>query len=127
MAFHPHSYQLFSRAGNPTHPHSHHYHSHQQSLCEFRPFIQLMLRQEPSEQRSFVRIDVVLISRGFPDSWTRIAVPNITDSLPLRLRKLIYCKYQSLRIDTCDQNNKQLHPLPCPLPIIITSTHKQHH
>ena len=51
--------------------------------------VHFRLRQETSEQRSLARTDTVLISLFLPKIRTGITV---TDSLSLKLRKLVYCR-----------------------------------
>ena len=54
-----------------------------------QPFSQFRLRRGTSEQSSLVRTDTVLISFFFLKLQKGITV---TDSLSLRLRKLVYCR-----------------------------------
>ena len=58
-----------------------------QTFCQFR------LCQGTKELGSLVRIDTFLISPFFLKVWTAITGLTITDSLSLRLRKVVYCRY----------------------------------
>ena len=90
--------------------------------------IELRQHQEPSERWSLVRTDTALISSCFPKTWTGTTVLSITRSLLLRIRKLVCCKLQSLRIDALiRRGNHPLHSFPCPLSITITSIPYQYH
>lgn len=69
--------------------HSHHYRFHQQSLPLFQPFSKLRLCRGPNEQGCLVRIAATLITPCFTKSSTGITELKTTDSLLLKLRKLI--------------------------------------
>ena len=56
-------------------------------------FSQFRLRQETKELWSLARNDTILISPFFLKAWTVMTGLTITNSLSLRLRKLVYCKY----------------------------------
>ena len=58
-----------------------------------QPFSQFRLRQGTKELWSLVRNDTIFISPFFFKVWTVITGLTITNSLSLRLRKLVYCKY----------------------------------
>ena len=55
-------------------------------------FSQFRLRQRTKELSSLVRNDTVLISPFFLKVWTMVTGLTITDSLSLRLIKLVYCR-----------------------------------
>ena len=57
-----------------------------QTFCQFR------LRQGTMELGSLVRTETVLMPPFFLEVWTAIIGLTITDSLSLRLRKLVYCR-----------------------------------
>ena len=57
-----------------------------QTFCQFR------LRQGTMELGSLVRTETVLMPPFFLEVWAAITVLTITDSLSLRLRKLVYCR-----------------------------------
>ena len=59
-------------------------------------FNQFRLRQESKVQGSLVRNDIAVISSYFPGLWKGITVLIIFDSLSLRLKKLVHCRWKSL-------------------------------
>ena len=65
-------------------------------FCLPQPFRQFRLRPRVRELTSIVRSDIVLTSPFFLKAQTVITGLTITDSLSLRLRKLVYCRQQSL-------------------------------
>ena len=56
-----------------------------------QPFSQCRLRQGTRKLGSLVRTNTVLISLFFLKAWTVTIGLTTTDSLSLRLRKLVYC------------------------------------
>ena len=56
------------------------------------PFCQFRLPQGTRELGSLVKTDTVSISPFFLKVWTAITGLAITDSLSVRLRKLVYCR-----------------------------------
>ena len=84
-------------------------------------FGQFRLRQGNMELESLVRTDTVLISPIFLKILAVIAGLTITDSLSLRLRKLMYCRQQSLmKILAIGMANYPIHFFPYPQSIVIT-------
>ena len=57
-----------------------------------QPFRQFRLRQRTRKLERLARNDTVLISPFFLKLWKVIAGLTVTDSLLLRLRKLVYCR-----------------------------------
>ena len=82
--------------------------SAQKIFLYFQPICQFRLRQETRKLGSLVRTDSILVSHLLPQCmvsdnrahclsvWSVITGLTITDSLSLRLRKLVYCRQQSL-------------------------------
>ena len=58
-----------------------------------QPFHQFRLRQGTRELENLVGNDTVLISLFFLKVWAVITGLAITNSLSLRFRKLVYCRY----------------------------------
>ena len=67
------------------------------SVSDVRLFLfnQFRLRQESKVQGSLVRNDIAVISSYFPGLWKGIRVLIISDSLSLRLKKLVHCRWKS--------------------------------
>ena len=101
-----------SHSANFTHLRSHYYNF-------LQPFIQLRVREAPNEQKSLAKTCTALVSPCLPEAWIWIAAFTITDSLSLRLKKLVYYNQQFLRIDSYDEKVQPIHSnlLPCPLPV----------
>ena len=93
-----------------------------QSVSLFQPFNQLSQRRGPNEWGSIVRIDAVLMSPCFSETWTGVTHLIIADSFSLSLRKLVYCKKKPPRkMFLFKMGNNPLHPLLWHLSITITS------
>ena len=85
-------------------------------------FSQFRLGEEVRELGSFVRPDTVLISPFFLKIWTVISGLTTTYCLSPRLRKLVYCKQQSLRkMLAIRMANHPIHVPLYPQTIVITS------
>ena len=56
------------------------------------PFSQFELHRGTTEQRSLVRTDSDLISSCLSEVWTGITALTTSNSLLLKVRKLVYCK-----------------------------------
>ena len=69
-----------------------------------QPFSQFRLCRGTMAQGSCVRTDTVLTSPFFLKVWTVIKGLTITDSLSLRIRKLVYC------IGVLNPNGKPFNP-----------------
>ena len=103
----------------------------QQSLQVFflpQPFNYIRLRQATSVQGSLLRTGTVLIFVFSLKVQTEITGFTITDSSSLRLRKLVYCRQLSLmKMLAIRMENRLIHLLLYPQPIVITSIPYLHH
>ena len=87
-----------------------------------KAFIQFKLCQRTRELGSLVKNDLILISPFFLKVWTMITGLTITDFLSLRLRKLVYCRQQSLmEMLGIGVTNYSIHPLLYPQSIVMTA------
>ena len=87
-----------------------------------QPFSRFRLHQGTKEPESLVRTDTVLISSFFHKVWSMKTGLRITDSLLLRLIKLVYCRWQSLmKMLAIGMANYPIHLLSYPQTIVITS------
>ena len=84
-----------------------------------QPFSQFRLHQGTRELGNLVRTDTVLISPFFLKVWTAMTGLAKTDSSLLRLRKLVYCRQQSLmKMLAIKMANYPIYPLLYPQPIL---------
>ena len=83
------------------------------------PVSQFRLDQGTRDLGNLVRTDTVLISPFFLKVWTAMTGLTITDSSLLRLRKLVYCRQQSLmKVLAIKMANYPIYPLLYPQPIV---------
>ena len=86
-----------------------------------KAFIPFKLCQRTRKLGSLVKNDLILISPFFLKVWTMITGLTITDFLSLRLRKLVYCRQQSLiQMLAIGVTNYSIHPLLYPQSIVMT-------
>ena len=100
------------------------------SISDKRLFLfnQFRLRQESKVQGSLVRNDIAVISSYFPGLWKGITVLIIFDSLSLRLRKLVHCRWEVSDDNACIwMKNHQLYRLLYSQSISITFVPYSYH